>query len=179
MLRRIIAPALLATLTLAACESSTAPSATTQAVDTDYALVMFGEAGSSLEGTMGPQTGPRPFDGRTFRRPFPDSIKLSQVQIDSIAALRAAFRAEHQVELDSLRAIFQRAKAAREGGATREEVRAILETGRTYAIAIRVDLVDLHYAIWQVFTTAQKAWIVSHRPRRMPTPVAPPTVPMP
>lgn len=173
MLRRFIAPALAATLVLAACDTASTEPEATQSVEEDYALVMFGEVGSSLEGTMGTQ-GRRPFDGRTFRRPFPDSIKLSQVQIDSIAALRAAFRAEHQTELDALKAIFEEARAARAAGATREEVRAILATARPIAIAIRVDLVDLHYAIWQVFTDAQKAWIVAHRPRRMPNPMAPP-----
>jgi hypothetical protein len=172
MLRKFIAPALAATLVLAACDqASTEPAAST---DQDYALVMFGEAGSSLEGTMGPQPTDRPFDGRTYRRPFPDSIKLSQVQIDSIAVLRGAFRAAHAPQLDSLKAIFEQARAAKESGATREEIHAILVTGRPIAIALRVDLVDLHYAVWQVFTPAQKAWIVAHRPRRMGTPMAPP-----
>ncbi len=174
MLRRLIAPALAATLVLAACDSTTGPdeAATTSAQD-DYALVMFGEAGSALEGTMGTQDGRRPFDGRSWRRPFPDSIALSQAQKDSIAALRLAFRVAHQPQLDSLKAIFEAAKAAREAGATREEVRAILVQGRPIAMAIRIDLVDLHYAIWQVYTPAQKAWILRHRPRRMPNPVAP------
>lgn len=175
MLRKFIAPALAATLVLAACDQgSTAPTAQ---VDEDYALVMFGEVGSSLEGTMGAQPARGPFDGRTFRRPFPDSIKLSQVQIDSIAALRLAFRTEHAAQLDSMKVIFEAARTARQGGATREEVRAILVTGRPIALALRVDLVDLHYAIWSVFTDAQKRWIVAHRPRQMPTPMAPPSAP--
>lgn len=178
MLRKFIAPALAATLVLAACDQGTTAPATAQ-VDDDYALVMFGEVGSSLEGTMGPQPARGPFDGRTFRREFPDSIKLSQTQIDSIAALRLTFRTAHAAQIDSLQAVFQAARTARQAGATREEVRAILETGRSLAIAIRVDLVDLHYAVWQVFTPAQRAWIVAHRPRRMPSPMAPPTTPMP
>jgi hypothetical protein len=174
MLRRIIAPAVLAvSLTLAACDTSSSTGSTAPAQD--YALVMFGEAGSSLEGTMGtPPTDGRPFDGRTYRREFPDSIALSEEQKAEIAALRAAFRAEHATELDSLRTIFQAARAAHEAGATREEIRAILEEGRDIAIAIRVDLVDLHYAIWNVFTDAQKAWIVSHRPRRLGAPMVGP-----
>lgn len=176
MLRKFIAPALAVTLVLAACDQgSTAPAATE--VDNDYALVMFGEVGSSLEGTMGTQPARGPFDGRSFRREFPDSIKLSPTQIEAIAALRAAFRTAHAVQLDSLKAIFQAARAAKEAGATREEIQAILVTGRPIGLALRVDLVDLHYAVWQVFTPAQKAWIVAHRPRRMPTPMAPPTGP--
>lgn len=168
MLRRIIAPAVLAlTVGLAACESSTSPA--TQAPEEDYALVMFGEAGSALEGTMGPApTRGTPYDGRTFRpRPFPDSIALSEEQKAQIAALREAFRTEHADELAALKAIFEEAKAARDAGATREEVRAILAEGRPIAIALRVDLVDLHYAIWQVYTPLQKLWIMAHRPPRM------------
>jgi hypothetical protein len=173
MLRRIIAPAVLAlTMGLAACDTSS--STGSPAAAEDYALVMFGEAGSSLEGTMGPQTSDRPFDGRTWIRPFPDSIALSDEQKAEIAALRAAFRAEHATELDSLQVIFQAARAAHEAGATREEIRAILAEGREIAIAIRVDLVDLHYAIWNVFTDAQKRWIVSHRPRRFDRPMVGP-----
>jgi hypothetical protein len=176
MLRKLIAPALAATLVLAACDQgSTAPM--TAQVDDDYALVMFGEVGSSLEGTMGTQPSRGPFDGRTFRRPFPDSIKLSQVQIDSIAALRLAFRTEHAAQLDSMKTIFEAARTARQGGATREEVRAILVTARPIALALRVDVVDLHYAIWSVFTDAQKRWVVAHRPRQMPMPMAPPATP--
>jgi hypothetical protein len=174
MLRRLIAPAVLAvSLGLAACESSTAPSRLAPAED--YALVMFGEAGASLEGTMGtPPARGTPYDGRSYRRPFPDSIALSEEQKAEIAALREAFRTEHATELEALKAIFEEAKAAREAGATREEVRAILVEGRPIAIALRVDLIDLHYAIWNVFTDAQKAWIVSHRPRRMGAPMVGP-----
>lgn len=174
MLRKFIAPALALTLVLACDQASTAPATST---DQDYALTMFGEAGSSLEGTMGPQQSERPFDGRTYRRGFPDSIKLSQVQIDSITVLRGAFRAAHAAQLDSLKAIFEQARAAKQAGATRDEIHAILVTGRPIALALRVDVVDLHYAIWQVFTPAQKAWIVAHRPRRMPAPIAPPAGP--
>lgn len=170
-MRRLFAPALAATLVLAACDQSPTQSAAT-ASDTDYALVMFGEAGSALEGTMGPQ-GPRPFDGRTYRRPFPDSLRLTEEQLAEIAALREAFRTEHAEELDALRAIFEEARAAREAGASREEIRAILEEGRPIALALRIDLVDLHYAIWSVFTDAQKAWVLSHRPLRMQRPMVP------
>ena len=67
MLRKLFTPALAAMLFLSACElSSTGPSAAT--LGEDYALAMFGETGTALEGTMGPHSGPRPFDGRTGRR---------------------------------------------------------------------------------------------------------------
>ena len=79
MLRKLIAPALAATLVLAACESSTAPAATTS--DDDFALVMFGEAGTSLENTMGPQAGARPDQGGSVvPGPGGDAPRLAQGQ---------------------------------------------------------------------------------------------------
>ncbi len=169
MLKRLVSPALAATLLLAACDlAPTGPSNATLASD-DYALVMFGEPGSSLEGTMGSDVpGDRPYDGRTGRLPFPDSIKLSQEQIDAIQTLRLEFRAEHQAQLDSLRAIFVEARLARLDGATHEEVRAILMTGRPIADALRPDVQALHAAIRALLTDAQRAWLDAHRPRHLP-----------
>jgi Spy/CpxP family protein refolding chaperone len=173
MLKRMFVPVLAAAVLLGACSDS--PTSATAVADTDdYALMMFGEVGSSLEGTMGPApTGGRPFDGSSYRRPFPEGLQLTDEQREAIAALRAAFRAEHAEQLDALKAIFEEARAARAAGATREEIRAILVTARPIAMALRIDLVDLHYAIWSVFTDEQKAWILSHRPHHLPPPMVP------
>ena len=162
MLRKLIAPAVLAvSFTLAACESTTAPN---QIASEDYALVMFGESGSSLEGTMGPQDGAQPFDGRSHGPRLPDSLALTQTQKDSIQALRTAFRTENAAALDSLKAIFERAREARRAGATREEVRAILVTGRPIGEALRPKVQALHEAIKAVLTDAQRAWLAANRP---------------
>jgi Spy/CpxP family protein refolding chaperone len=158
---------LTALLVVTACELPTGSSSSAIG-EGDYALVMFGEPGASLEGTMGPQSGPRPFDGRTGRPPLPDSLKLTDEQHASIDSLREAFRAEHQTTLDSLKAIFEEARAARLAGATREEVHAILLTGRPLADALRPDVQALHEAIRAVLTDAQRAWLDAHRRRHMP-----------
>lgn len=161
MLRRLLFPTLAASLVLAACaESPLGPSVATE----DYALVMFGEYGSALEGTMGVQAGPRPFDGRTIRPNFPDSLALSDAQRAEMLALRQAFRAEHQAALDSLRAVFQAAHAARHDGASREEIRAILATGRPIGEALRPYVIALHEALRAVLTDAQRAWLAANRP---------------
>ncbi len=164
MLRRVVMfPSLMAALVLAACAE--APTTATALTD-DFALVMFGEEGAALEGTMGPQAG-APFDGRTRRPVFPDSLQLTDEQRAEMLALRMAFRAEHEAELDSLRDVFQQARLARLEGATREEVRAILETGRPIAEALRPDVLALHEALRAVLTDAQRAWLdAHHRPRR-------------
>jgi len=169
MLKRLVSPALAAVLLLAACDlAPPGPSNATLASD-DYALVMFGEPGSSLEGTMGPDVpGDRPFDGRTGRRPLPDSLKLTDEQIAAIQALRLEFRTAHQAQLDSLHAIFVEARLARLAGATHEEIRAILMTGRPIADALRPDVLALHEAIRAILTDAQRAWLDAHRPRHLP-----------
>jgi Spy/CpxP family protein refolding chaperone len=164
MFRRLLLPTLAASLVLAACAES--PFGSTTTATEDYALVMFGEYGSALEGTMGPETGPRPFDGRSIRPVFPDSIALSDEQRAAMLELRIAFRAEHEEELDALRDIFQQARLARLEGATREEVRAILATGRPIAEALRPDVVALHEALRALLTDEQRAWLAAHRPPR-------------
>lgn len=156
--------AMATTLVLAACsDGPTNPS--DDASEDDYALVMFGGAGASLESSLGPQ-GSRPFDGRTAAMMFPPALRLTDEQRTEIQGLRAAFRTEHQADLDALRAIFEEARAAREDGATREEVHAILEEGRDIAASLQDDVEELHQAILGVLTDAQRAWLASHpRPR--------------
>jgi hypothetical protein len=164
MLRRMMMfPTLAAALVLAACGES--PTGAAELTD-DFALVMFGEEGEALEGTLGTQEG-APFDGRTRRPIFPDSLQLSDEQRAERLSLRMAFRAEHEAELDSLRNIFQEARLARLDGATRAEVRAILETGRPIAEALRPDVRALHEALRAVLTDAQREWLdANRRPRR-------------
>lgn len=173
--KRLMLPALAATVALTACElTPTGPTAAE--LSEDYALVVFGDAGAALEGTMGPQDGPRPFDGRTGRPQLPDSLRLTTEQLDAIAALREAFKVEHAEELAALKAIFDEARAARQGGATREEVRAILAEGRPIHEALRPDVQALHEAIRAVLTDAQRAWIAANRPfgpRPRPRPMGP------
>lgn len=169
--KRLMIPALAATVALTACELTPTGPASAQLSD-DFALVIFGDAGAALEGTMGPQDGPRPFDGRTGRPELPDSLRLTTEQLETIAGLREAFRTEHADELAALRAIFEEARAARQNGATREEVRAILATGRPIHEALRPDVIALHEAIRAVFTDAQRAWLAAHRPLR-PRPMGP------
>lgn len=163
MLKRLAVPALALALVTGACSES--PTATL-AADDDYALVMFGETGTALEGTMGEQPAGRPFDGRSGRRGFPEGLELTDEQRAEMHALREAFRAEHAEALDALRAIFQEAREARRNGATREEVRAILEEGRATAEALRPHVRALHEALRAVLTDAQREFLENRRHRR-------------
>ena len=164
MFRRLLLPALATTLVLGACaDSATAPAATTTYED-DYSLVMFGEVGAALEGTLGTQPTTQPVDGRSWFGRLPDSLALTAVQRTAIGSLRAAFRQNNAPALDSLRAVFVQAREARRGGATREEVRAILVTARPIAEALRPQIVSLHLATWSVLSAAQRAWLIANRP---------------
>lgn len=174
MLRRLLTPTLAAALFIAACDTAPTGVASSAALADDYALAMFGEVGTALEGTMGTQPTFRPFDGRSAFRRLPDSLALSDEQRAAMVVLRTAFRAEHQDELDALRAIFQEARTARMNGATREEVRAILEGGKEIAIALRPALAALHQALWELLTPEQQAWLIAHRPNRFPPPIVEP-----
>jgi Spy/CpxP family protein refolding chaperone len=150
---------LLVVMFLGACvESTTAP-----LMSDDYALVVFGAEGSALEGTMGTQLVGRPFDGRTGARPFPDSLKLSQTQLDSIRTLRETFRVENKNLLDTLKVVFEQARTTRQNGATRQEIVAILAQARTTQQTLRPLVKKLHEDIFAVFTPAQKAWVTQHR----------------
>lgn len=165
MLRRLLFPALALTVAITACGES--PTGTSTALEADdYALVMFGEAGAALEGTMGAQPGDRPFDGRSGWARLPDSLRLTDEQRAEMHALREAFRLEHADELAALRAIFMEARAARRAGASRIEIRAILAEARPIVEALRPAVVELHEALWDVLTDAQKAWILAHRRMR-------------
>lgn len=165
MLRRtLFAPALAATLLLAACDQN-APTAPQTLQDDDYALVMFGTAGSALEGTMGRQ-GTRPYDGSTAQARLPDEIKLTDAQKAQMEALRSAFRTANAANHAALKAIFDEAKAAREAGKTRAEVRAILERGKPIADQMRAAVQALHTAIQAVLTDAQRAWLAANKPGR-------------
>ncbi|MFM8566659.1 MAG: hypothetical protein ACKOCV_03080 [Gemmatimonadota bacterium] len=154
-------------LGLAACaESSTAPAVASS--EDDYALVMFGEMGSALEGTLGTQPSTQPMDGRSWMARLPDSLALTTAQKTAITALRVSFRQTNAAALDSLRQIFVKARDARRAGATREEVRAILVTGRPIAEALRPKVLALHLASWSVLSDAQRAWLIANRPKQPP-----------
>lgn len=163
MLKRLMLPTLAAALLVGACAES--PTAAADTAD-DFALVVFGEAGTALEGTMGEQPAHRPFDGRSGRRGFPPGLELSDEQIAEMRALREAFRAEHAETLDALREVFQQARAARVAGASREEVRAILEQGRPLIETLRPHVRALHDALRAVLTDAQREWLENQRRRR-------------
>jgi len=82
----------------------------------DYALLLFGEAGAALEQTLGMQAA-LPFDGRSegLSR-LPAALALTPEQRAAIQGMRQAFQAEHQLRLAQLRSALERARASRLAG---------------------------------------------------------------
>jgi hypothetical protein len=166
MRRLTFSAAIAATIAFSACGKDRPTEPQTAVNQDDYALVMFGQSGAALEGTFG--TLGAAYDGRSGSPAFPDSLKLTDAQKTAIAALRTNFKTAHQAELDQLRAIFERARTARQGGASRDSVRAILAEGRALAQSMRAAVEGLHQAVLAVLTDAQRAWLAAHRPAAPP-----------
>jgi len=133
---------------------------------TDYSILLFGDAGAAMESLMGPQ-GAQPFDGRSHgMQRLPEELRLSDAQKAEITALRQGFRTANADQLAALRAVMERAKAAREAGQTREELRAIRLEARPIAQSLRPAVQALHAATMAVLTDAQRAWLAENRPGR-------------
>ncbi len=170
LIRRLsLAGAAALALTLAACSKDAATEPTDTTATSDFALVLFGESGSALAGTLGDRT----FDGRRGAPDHRPELALTPEQRRQILALRLAFQEANQADLDAMRAIFEAARAAQQAGATREEVHAILVTARPIADRLRENVHALHEAILALLTDAQRAHLRRMRP---PVPPAPPTV---
>lgn len=107
-------------------------------------------------------------DARGPGAPFPDSLKLTDAQKAALKVLRDAFATANSADLAALQAIRDKAHDAMKAKKTREEIRAILETAKPILERLRPKFDALHNAIDAVLTTAQKAWITSHRPMGPP-----------
>src|ERR1043166_157667 len=141
---------LLAVLGLvAACNHGpTEPSLATQLDLVDPYVLTF-NASLGLPGAPFhiPGPGSRP-DARGPAAPFPDSLKLTGAQKTAIQALRDAFDAEYKADLDALKAIHEKARAAMQAGKPRSDVKAILETAKPVLERLRSAFEALHTGIW-------------------------------
>jgi Spy/CpxP family protein refolding chaperone len=89
--------------------------------------------------------------------PPPRPCALTDAQRTEISALRAAFEESNASDIALLRSVHQRAQAAREAGASREAVIAILAEGREAVERLRAARMALHAAVQAVLTPAQQA----------------------
>ncbi|MGH9786380.1 MAG: Spy/CpxP family protein refolding chaperone [Terriglobia bacterium] len=87
--------------------------------------------------------------------------RLTDEQIAEIRALKQAFVEAVADELAAIKAAHQEARAAKEAGASAEEIRAILATVKDEMEAVRQAEQRLHDAIMEVLTPDQRAnWCI-------------------
>jgi Spy/CpxP family protein refolding chaperone len=99
--------------------------------------------------------------------------QLSEEQIAQIRALKQAFTEAVADELAAIKAAHQEARAAKQAGATPEQIRAILESVKDEMEAIRQAEIRLHDAIMEVLTPDQRARWCIVRARVAPGPRGP------
>ncbi|MBX9927623.1 MAG: Spy/CpxP family protein refolding chaperone [Gemmatimonadaceae bacterium] len=104
------------------------------------------------------------------RAVLPDSLKLTDAQKAQMTAIRTAFETANATNLAALKAIHTEARAAVQAGKTRDEVRAILEKGKTIRDTMKPAFEAMHAAMQAVLTPAQKAWLDANRPPKPPRP---------
>jgi Spy/CpxP family protein refolding chaperone len=89
--------------------------------------------------------------------PPPRPCALTDAQRTEISGLRAAFEQDNAADIALLRSVHERAVAAREAGAPRAEIAAILAEGREAAERLRAARQALHEAVRAVLTPEQLA----------------------
>jgi hypothetical protein len=82
---------------------------------------------------------------------------LTEAQIAEIRSLKQAFAEAVADELAAIKAAHQEARAAKQAGASAEEIRAILESVKDEMEAVRQAEIRLHDAIMEVLTPDQRA----------------------
>ncbi len=122
----------------------------------DGALLVFNQAASLDSATSVPR-------GPSMDRDLPDSLKLTDAQKTAIKALHDAFATAHAAQFAQLKAIHEQARAAYKAGATKAEVRAILEKGKPIMESMRADFDALRAKVDAILTPAQKAWREAHK----------------
>jgi Spy/CpxP family protein refolding chaperone len=96
---------------------------------------------------------------------LPEELKLTTEQKAQIAALHEQFMKDNAAAIAALRQLEEQLRAARRSGATRDQIRAILEKAHPILEQLAAAFKELQDAIWAVYTPAQKEWIESHKPR--------------
>lgn len=180
--KRVLTMAAVAMFVAACDRAPTTPDTLQASLDAvDPVVVTFGATQGLPGGPFGdrnglPFMGSMPFGGgpaaaakgRGPGAPLPDSLRLTDAQKAQIQALVAAFVAANAADIATMKGAHDAARDALKAGATRDEVKAILEAAKPAADRVRAAAEALRTAIAAVLTPAQRAWIDAHRPDRPP-----------
>lgn len=82
---------------------------------------------------------------------------LGDAQKTQVKTLGDAFVSANKTQLDSLRAIMEAARAARQAGKTQDEVRAIMDQGKAINDELAPSRKDFHEAVVKLLTPQQVA----------------------
>ncbi len=96
---------------------------------------------------------------------LPDRIALTPQQVEAIRALVQAFQEATAEDKAALAAIHEEARAAKQAGATPEEIRAILAQGHEIRARLHEAERQLHADILALLTPEQVAWLARHSDR--------------
>ncbi|MDA1080371.1 MAG: Spy/CpxP family protein refolding chaperone [Gemmatimonadetes bacterium] len=107
-------------------------------------------------------------NGRGPGAALPDELKLTVEQKAQITVLVTAFRAANTDDIAAMKAAHTAARTARQGGASRDDVKTILEGAKPAAERVRAAAAALRTAIQGVLTQAQREWLEAHRPEHPP-----------
>ncbi len=97
---------------------------------------------------------------------LPDALQLSADQKAQLQALHTAFAVAMQVDMEAVRGVEAEARAARQAGKRREDVRAIFARAAPTLDRLHVAFAKLQASTLAVYTAAQRAWVVAHAPTR-------------
>lgn len=86
-----------------------------------------------------------------------EDIRLTDAQKTEITALIAAFQTANKADLETIKAVFEEARAAHQNGATRAEVAAILAKASAAMTRVQAARIELDAAIRALLTPAQLA----------------------
>lgn len=111
----------------------------------------------TVAGAQGRRGGGPPGGGPPGGRCAMTADSLTDAQKRQVRALGDAFVKAHAAQLDSLKAIGEAARAAREAGKTPEEVRAIMEQGKPIADALAPAQKEFRETVVTYLTPAQLA----------------------
>jgi Spy/CpxP family protein refolding chaperone len=82
---------------------------------------------------------------------------LTDVQKGQVHALVQGFTQAHAAQLDSLRAVMEAARAARQAGKTPDEIRAIMDSGKPIVDELAPARKEFHDSVEKLLTSAQIA----------------------
>lgn len=86
-----------------------------------------------------------------------ENVRLTDAQRTQIAALITAFETANRADLDVIKAVLAEARTAHKSGATREQIKAILDKAKVQMERVRIARHALQLAIDAVLTPEQRA----------------------